>query len=78
LLTPTYTGWRGKPLFSLAVIVSLIGATTTQTGLKVKCVIDHHEYRKGIKVSNDALAKVNLIRDPFHGEWNYEIHPIRS
>ena len=70
--------WRGKPLPSLAVIVSLIGAATTQTGLKVKCVIDRNEYRKGLKVSDDALAKVNPIRDTLHGEWNYEIRPIQS
>jgi hypothetical protein len=60
------------------VIVSLIGATTTQTGLKVKCIIDHNEYKKGVKVPDDALSKVNLIRDPFHGEWNYEIRPSRA
>jgi hypothetical protein len=41
--------WRWKPLLSPAVIVSLIGATTTQTGLKVKCVVDRNEYRKGTK-----------------------------
>jgi hypothetical protein len=70
--------WRCKPLLSLAVIVSLIGATPTQTGLKVKCVIDRNEYRKGLKVPDDALASVNLTRDAFHGEWNYEIHPQLS
>ena len=64
--------WRGNPLPSLAVIVRLIGATTTQTGPKVKCVIDRNEYKKGLKVSDDTPANVNLTRDAFHGEWNYE------
>ena len=54
--------WRGKPLVGLAVIVSLIGATPTKTGLKVKCVIDRNEYSKGIRVSDYVLAKVNLTR----------------
>ena len=67
--------WRGKPLISLAVIVSLIGATTTTTGLTVKCVLDQNEYQKGIEVSDEELAKVNLVRDEFHGEWNYSIIP---
>ena len=67
--------WRGKPLISLAVIVSLIGATTTDTGLTVKCVVDHNEYKKGIEVSNEELANVNLVRDDFHGDWNYSIAP---
>ena len=67
--------WRGKPLISLAVIVSLIGSTTTDTGLTVKCVVDHNEYKKGIEVSNEELANVNLVRDDFHGDWNYSIAP---
>jgi len=67
--------WRGKPLISLAVIVSLISATTTETGLTVKCVVDYNEYEKGIEVSDEELAKVNIHRDKFHGEWNYSIHP---
>jgi len=67
--------WRGKPLISLAVIVNLIGATTTDADLVVKCVVDYGEYEKGIKVSNEDLAKVNLHRDKFHGDWNYSIMP---
>ena len=35
--------WRGKPLISLAVIVSLISATTTNAGLTIKCVVDRNE-----------------------------------
>ena len=65
--------WRGKPLISLAVIVNLIGATTTDKGLTVKCVVDYNEYKKGIEVSDEELAKVNLIKDDFHGDWNYSI-----
>jgi transposase len=70
--------WRGKPLISLAVIVSLIGATTTETGLTVKCVVDQNEYKKGVEVSDEELAKVNLYKDDFHGEWNYSILPFPS
>jgi transposase len=70
--------WRGKPLISLAVIVSLIGATTTDAGLIVKCVVDHNEYKKGIEVSDEELTKVNLHKDEFHGDWNYSIAPILS
>ena len=67
--------WRGKPLISLAVIVNLISATTTEKGLIVKCVVDYNEYKKGIEVSEEDLAKVNLHKDEFHGEWNYSILP---
>ena len=70
--------WRGKPLISLAAIVSLIGATTTETGLTIKCVVDENEYKRGVEVSEDELAKLNIQRDEFHGEWNYSIMPQSS
>jgi transposase len=70
--------WRGKPLVSLEVIVSLIAATRTTTGLKVHSEVDTRAYAKGIKVSDQEIAQLNLHRDQFHGGWNYEIHPRTS
>jgi transposase len=67
--------WRGKPLISHEVIVNLIAATTTKTGLKVRCQLDTQSYPKGTVVSDDELAQVNLQPDDFHGEWNYIISP---
>lgn len=67
--------WRGRPLESLQVIIDLIGSTTTSTGLKVYARLDPDEYAKGIKVSDAELAAVNIIRDEFHPDWNYTIHP---
>jgi hypothetical protein len=67
--------WRGKPLVSHQVIVQLIGATTTQTGLTVHCEIDASCYPKGIKVTAAEMATLTIERDPFHGEWNYTISP---
>lgn len=70
--------WRGKPLISHAVIVNLIGATATSKGLKVRCELDTNRYPKGIKVSDEEMAKLNIRRDRFHGEWNYVILPRRK
>lgn len=67
--------WRGKPLVSHLVIIQLIGATTTRTGLDVQCRLDENEYPKAIKVSDAEMAAINLERD-FHGEWNYTISPL--
>ena len=67
--------WRGQPLISLEVIVSLIAATTTKKGLKVHASIDDSTYPAGAKVSDSEMKEINLRRDTFHGEWNYEIHP---
>lgn len=67
--------WRGKPLVSHEVIINLIAATTTQTGLTVRCQLDTNTYPLGVKVSDDALAALHLEREAFHGNWNYTIHP---
>ena len=70
--------WRGIPLVSHEVIVNLIGSTTTKTGLTIQCVLDQNKYKTGIKVSDDEFAKINIIRNDFHGEWNYSIFPARN
>src|SRR6266436_4046801 len=67
--------WRGQPLTSLKVIVSLIAGTTTRKGLKVHAEIDDRSYPAGIKVPDVQMEQLNLRRDAFHGEWNYEILP---
>jgi hypothetical protein len=70
--------WRGRPLESHQVIVELIGAVTTRTGLQVRAQADTGLYPKGIKVSDEELATVRLRRHDFHGEWNYTIDPPRT
>lgn len=67
--------WRGKPLRSFRTIVQLIAATTTDTGLKVRAEIDKRKYPKGVKVSDEEMATLNLSRHAFHGDWNYTISP---
>ena len=67
--------WRGKPLISHEVIIQLIGATSTSTGLDVQCRLDENDYPKAIKVSDSEMNAININRDGFHGEWNYTISP---
>ena len=67
--------WRGKPLVSHEVIVNLIAATTTRTGLRVRSQLDTGTYPKGIKVSKAEFATIRLHPDAFHGDWNYTITP---
>jgi hypothetical protein len=67
--------WRGKPLVSHQVIIQLISATATNTGLSVACDIDRSRYPKGIAVSDAEMAALNIHRDTFHGDWNYTIAP---
>jgi transposase len=70
--------WRGKPLESLAVIVNLIGSTTTATGLKIHAEIDASLYPKGQKISDEEMKQIQLHPDAFHGEWNYAITPHQT
>jgi hypothetical protein len=67
--------WRGKPLTSHEVIVNLIAATTTKTGLRVTARLDTNQYPKGIRVTDAEIATLHLHRHEFHGEWNYSISP---
>jgi len=67
--------WRAKPLISYRVIVELISATTTKTGLTVRCELDTGQYPSGIVVSDAEMAAINIKRADFHGEWNYTISP---
>ena len=67
--------WRGKPLVSLKTIVRLIAATTTETGLKVRCEVDPKTYPAGVKVTDRELDAIALEPHSFHGDWNYTIRP---
>ena len=69
------TNWRGKPLESLEVIINLIAATTTNTGLKVYARLDTGSYPKGVEVSDEEFNAINIHRHDFHGDWNYTIKP---
>lgn len=67
--------WRGRPLTSHEVVVELIAATTTRTGLTIQAELDRGTYPKGIRISDAELAAAGVRPHPFHGEWNYDLPP---
>ena len=67
--------WRGKPLVSHEVIINLIAATTSKTGLGVKSALDTNSYPDKIRISDQQMAELRLKRDGFHGDWNYRLLP---
>ena len=71
------SNWRGRPLTSYQVMIELIGATTTRTGLTVHAEADTGSYPRGIKISDAQMAALapQLKPDKFHGEWNYVLKP---
>jgi len=64
-----------NPLTSLEAIVSLIAATSTHKGLKVRSGPGTRSCPAGAKVSEAERPQILLRRDKFHGDWNYEIAP---
>ncbi|BAY83850.1 transposase [Calothrix parasitica NIES-267] len=70
--------WRGRPLDSFMVIVNLISNTTTKQGLTVHAQLDTNKYPVGIKVSDKDFNAIAITSYTFHGEWNYQINPIKS
>jgi len=67
--------WKGRPLTSYEVVVNLISATKTKSGLKVHADLDTNKYPVGIKISDEDMKSINLKKHKFHGEWNYTISP---
>lgn len=65
--------WRGRPLISHEVVVELIAATSTRTGLKVHAELDQGYYPTGTKVTDAEMDALALTRHTFHGDWNYTL-----
>ncbi len=67
--------WRSRPLISHDVVVILIGATKTRSGLAVKARLDKRKYPLGTVVPDETMDALHLKRHEFHGEWNYTLTP---
>jgi len=65
-------------LVDLATIVSLIGATTSTAGLRVRSELDDRVYAKGIAITDTQMTRLQLKPHTFHGDWNYTLHPTRT
>ena len=70
--------WRGTPLTTYETIVDRIGNVQTATGLRVRAELDAGEYPTGVTVTKEEMDALALVRDEFHGEWNYKLLPRPS
>lgn len=70
--------WRGRPLVSLEVVISLISSTTTTTGLRIQADLDDGTYPNGEKIDDEAMDAIRLQPSSFHGDWNYAIWPSEA
>jgi hypothetical protein len=67
--------WAATPLRSLKIMLNLIRGTTTETGLKVQSVLIRRKYRLNVKVSDQEMSAINIVKRPIHPCWNYIILP---
>ena len=67
--------WRGTPLTTYETIVDRIGSTRTAAGLRVHAALDPNPYPTGVKVTEAEMKAMSLVRDGFHGDWNYQLAP---
>jgi Rhodopirellula transposase DDE domain len=67
--------WRGIPLITWEIIVSLIGGTRTKTGLKIYAKLDTRSYATGVKVSKQEMSEIRLRRHRVFSEFNYTVLP---
>ena len=67
--------WEGKPLTDIVTVVNLISSTTTEKGLKVKCVVDYNRYELNKKITEEQAETINIEDCDQCGNWNYIIRP---
>jgi hypothetical protein len=67
--------WKGQPLVSYETVVNLIGATRTQTGLRVRAELDAKQYEAGVKIPDQEMERINLRPHSINPLWNYTISP---
>lgn len=67
--------WQGVPLQTYAIILSLIRATRTKTGLRVRARLDRKTYEAEVKIPKEAMAAIQIRRDAKIPQWNYSIRP---
>ena len=67
--------WEGKPLTDIVTVVNLISSTTTEKGLKVKCVVDYNRYELNKKITEEQAETINIEDCDQCCNWNYIIRP---
>ena len=70
--------WAGYPLIDIETVIKLIGSTTTETGLKVKCILDENTYQTGIHVDDEQYNNILIERIEPMGNWNYIIKGYKN
>jgi hypothetical protein len=74
LFGPLSINWAGQPLRSLEAMLGWVRGTTVG-GVAVTAESDRAEYPRGVEVSDEVMAGLDLERHDDCPEWNYTIGP---
>jgi hypothetical protein len=75
LFGPISLNWAGHPLRTWETMLAYLRGTTTQTGLRVTADLHKAVYQKGQKVSEAAMAQLNVESHTVCPQWNYTLRP---
>ena len=67
--------WAGHPLRSLNIMLALIRGTRTRSGLRVKAAQLKGVFPTKVKVSDEEMGQLNLVRRRICPQWNYCLKP---
>jgi hypothetical protein len=67
--------WQGEPLTSFEKILKYIRTTKTESGLKVRALLNIRDYPKGIQISPEEIEAISIRRNRVLPKWNYTITP---
>ncbi len=67
--------WKGVPLRTYETVLKFIRTTKTKTGLRVKSYLVRKKYKKGEKISDAQMQKLDLCPNKILPQWAYTLHP---
>jgi len=65
----------GQPWIDYPTIVRLVAETRTKTGLQVNCAVSGQDYPIKMRVSDDQMRELDLLKHPILPAWNYTLIP---
>ena len=69
------TNWQGEPLETFEKVLKFIRTTTTDTGLRVRGMLNARCYPKAVKASADEVESLSLKKHRILPQWNYTLTP---
>jgi hypothetical protein len=69
--------WAAQPLLDYETVLKFIRTTKTSTGLSIRASLINKIYKKGKKVSDEQMQRIEMKRYTQRPNWNYSISPSK-